>query len=76
MTNGRPQSLKPGSAPSVPGARKLDTEEDDEDRKERERLAATMKLMGIEKPLTPPLIQKSFSTRRKTLRRLLRYLLL
>lgn len=62
MTNGRPQSLKPGSAPSVPGARKLDTEEDDEDRKERERLAATMKLMGIEKPLTPPLIQKSFST--------------
>lgn len=53
--------------PAVAGARKLDTEEDEEDRKERERLNATMKLMGIEKPAAspssplPPML-KSFST--------------
>lgn len=52
-SNLRPLTLKPG-APLVPGARKLDTQEDDEDRKERERLAATMKLMGIDKPPAPP----------------------
>ncbi|EAU93079.2 hypothetical protein CC1G_06799 [Coprinopsis cinerea okayama7 len=46
--NLRPLTLKPGSSPIVTGARKLDTEEDEEDRKERERLNATMKLMGIQ----------------------------
>lgn len=49
-TNLRPLSLRPG-APSVVAARKLDTQEDDEDRRERERLHATMKLMGINKPM-------------------------
>ncbi|KAI0271337.1 hypothetical protein BC834DRAFT_1025172 [Gloeopeniophorella convolvens] len=46
----------------VGGARKLETHEDEEDRKERERLDATMKLMGIEKPPAPPSIQKSYSS--------------
>lgn len=45
--NLRPLTLKPGST-TLSSARKLDTEEDDEDRKERERLNATMKLMGIQ----------------------------
>lgn len=48
----RPLTLKPGAA-SVTGttnARKLDTQEDEDDRRERERLQATMKLMGIEQP--------------------------
>ncbi|KAH9082128.1 hypothetical protein EDB83DRAFT_2336622 [Lactarius deliciosus] len=55
--NLRPLTLKPGS---ISGARKLETQEDEEDRRERERLNATMKLMGIEKspvystPETPP----------------------
>jgi hypothetical protein len=49
--NLRPLTLKPGT---VSGARKLETQEDEEDRKERERLNATMKLMGIEKPPVPP----------------------
>jgi hypothetical protein len=52
--NLRPLTLKPGS---VSGARKLETQEDEEDRRERERLKATMKLMGIEKtpdPVPPP----------------------
>ncbi|KIL70721.1 hypothetical protein M378DRAFT_183322 [Amanita muscaria Koide BX008] len=49
--NLRPLTLTPGSAP-ITGARKLETYEDEEDRKERERLNATMKLMGIE-PQTP-----------------------
>jgi hypothetical protein len=44
--NLRPLTLKPGS---ISGARKLETQEDEEDRRERERLNATMKLMGIEK---------------------------
>ncbi|KZT75170.1 hypothetical protein DAEQUDRAFT_659280 [Daedalea quercina L-15889] len=56
--NLRPLTLRAGSSPVVTGARKLDTEEDEEDRRERERLAATMKLMGIEKP---PAVQKSYS---------------
>ncbi|EPQ60705.1 hypothetical protein GLOTRDRAFT_124457 [Gloeophyllum trabeum ATCC 11539] len=58
----RPLTLKPGSS-AVTGARKLDTQEDEEDRRERERMIATMKLMGIEKPSVtpPPLIQKSIS---------------
>jgi len=47
--NLRPLTLKPGASP-VTGGRKLDTQEDDEDRKERERLNATMKLMGIQPP--------------------------
>jgi hypothetical protein len=49
--NLRPLTLKPGS---ISGARKLETQEDEEDRRERERLNATMKLMGIEKPPVPP----------------------
>ena len=53
--NLRPLNIRPG-APTVVTARKLDTQEDEEDRKERERLNAVMKLMGIEKPPTsvPP----------------------
>ncbi|KAH0590600.1 hypothetical protein J132_05833 [Termitomyces sp. J132] len=58
-TNLRPLTLKPGGAP-VTGARKLDNQEDDEDRKERERMNATMKLMGIQPP-TPTQITPSFS---------------
>ena len=57
--NLRPLTLKAGSAS---GARKLETQEDEEDRKERERLNATMKLMGIEKPPAPPPIQDSSMT--------------
>jgi hypothetical protein len=58
--NLRPLTLKPGS---VSGARKLETQEDEEDRKERERLHATMKLMGIEKPPSvPPPSQESYAT--------------
>ena len=63
--NLRPLTLKAG-APVVTGARKLDTFEDEDDRKERERLNATMKLMGIEKAPSPssplPPMLKSFST--------------
>lgn len=56
----RPLTLKPGS---VSGARKLETQEDEEDRKERERLDATMKLMGIEKPPSvPPPSLESYTT--------------
>lgn len=51
--NLRPLTLRPG-ATQIVGAKKLDTEEDDEDRRERERLAATMKLMGIDPPLQSP----------------------
>lgn len=47
----RPLTLKPGASP-VTGARKLDNQEDEDDRRERERLNATMKLMGIEPPAT------------------------
>ncbi|KZP31219.1 hypothetical protein FIBSPDRAFT_925923 [Athelia psychrophila] len=73
-SNLRSLTLKPGATTLVtaaPSARKLDTEEDDEDRRERERLQATMKLMGIEpptpttahpNPLAPsPLLQRSNS---------------
>jgi len=52
--NLRPLTLKPGAVP-VTGARKLDNFEDEEDRKERERLHATMKLMGIQPPQSPAL---------------------
>ncbi|TFK57161.1 hypothetical protein OE88DRAFT_1650772 [Heliocybe sulcata] len=57
----KPLTLRAGS---VTGARKLDTQEDEEDRRERERMIATMKLMGIEKPAvtSPPMIQKSISS--------------
>lgn len=48
----KPLNLRPGTN-SVVG-RKLDLPEDDEDRRERERLHATMKLMGIDKPMPPP----------------------
>lgn len=58
-SNLRPLTLKPGT---VSGARKLETQEDEEDRKERERLNATMKLMGIEKPPVPQPIQEAYTT--------------
>lgn len=51
--NLRPLTLKPGAVP-VTGARKLDNLEDEEDKKERERLHATMKLMGIQPVLSQP----------------------
>ena len=60
--------LKPGAAPvtGIASARKLDTEEDEEDRRERDRLQATMKLMGIEAPTvaspTPTLTTPTQST--------------
>ncbi|KIK71164.1 hypothetical protein GYMLUDRAFT_33302 [Collybiopsis luxurians FD-317 M1] len=62
--NLRPLTLKPGASP-VTGARKLDTTEDENDRRERERINATMKLMGIEPSpsLTSPVpMQKAFSS--------------
>jgi hypothetical protein len=62
-SNLRPLSLKPGSQ-VIANARKLDTTEDEEDQRERERLNATMKLMGIEKPSTPsppPQLIKTYS---------------
>ncbi|KAF8501895.1 hypothetical protein JB92DRAFT_2975132 [Gautieria morchelliformis] len=48
--NLRPLTLRPGAGSALAGARKLESQEDEEDRRERERLNATMKLMGIEKP--------------------------
>ena len=67
----RPLTLKPG-ATAVTGARKLETFEDEEDRRERERLHATMKLMGIDMPAYSPAssvgspaavpLQKSYSS--------------
>lgn len=61
--NLRPLTLKSTST-LVTSARKLETYEDEDDRRERERLNATMKLMGIEQPAPSPLmpIQKSYST--------------
>jgi hypothetical protein len=55
-----PTNLRPLT---LVAARKLDTEEDDEDLRERERLAATMKLMGIEKPSVPavPILERTQS---------------
>ena len=44
----RPLTLTPGASSVTSMARKLDNHEDEEDRKERERLHATMKLMGIQ----------------------------
>ncbi|KAF8167992.1 hypothetical protein B0H34DRAFT_792652 [Crassisporium funariophilum] len=70
--NLRPLTLTPGAA-SVMSARKLDNHEDEEDRKERERLHATMKLMGIQPPLpspintpVPPLLERSASSSSNT----------
>ena len=67
----RPLTLKPGST-TLSNARKLDKEEDDEDRQERERLNATMKLMGIQPtpqspmptvtPLTAPIERSQSDT--------------
>ena len=57
----RPLTLKAGTNSIVTNARKLDTQEDDEDRRERERLHATMKLMGIDKPMSP-VMGKSYSS--------------
>ena len=51
----RPLTLTPGATSVTGGARKLDNFEDEEDRKERERLHATMKLLGIQ-PTPSPLI--------------------
>jgi len=51
--NLRPLTLKPGAVP-VTSARKLDNLEDEEDKKERERLHATMKLMGIQPAQSQP----------------------
>ncbi|KAJ4486290.1 hypothetical protein J3R30DRAFT_3281376 [Lentinula aciculospora] len=59
--NLRPLTLKPGASP-VTSARKLDTTEDENDRRERERINATMKLMGIETPASPAPMQKAFTS--------------
>ncbi|KAJ7103414.1 hypothetical protein B0H15DRAFT_211880 [Mycena belliarum] len=51
----RPLTLKPGASPVT--GRKLETHEDENDRRERERMNATMKLMGIQpqpSPVFPP----------------------
>jgi hypothetical protein len=51
----RPLTLTPGATPVTSNARKLDNFEDEEDRRERERLHATMKLMGLQPtPSLPP----------------------
>jgi hypothetical protein len=60
----RPLTLKPGT---ISGARKLETQEDEEDRRERERLNATMKLMGIEKPPPVPPPTQEVNTTSETL---------
>ncbi|KAG1757455.1 hypothetical protein EDB19DRAFT_1900977 [Suillus lakei] len=62
-SNLRPLTLKSTSTPMT-SARKLETYEDEEDLRERERLHATMKLMGIEQPAPSTLVpmQKSYST--------------
>ena len=56
-------SLNPNALPANLGAKKLETTEDDDDRKERERLRATMRLMGYEatQPPAPPLVIHSHS---------------
>jgi len=53
--NLRPLTLTPGAAP-LTSARKLDNQEDEEDRKERERLNATLKLMGVQPQPSPSLM--------------------
>jgi regulator of replication initiation timing len=60
-SNLRPLTLGTTGAAGAP--RKLDTAEDEDDRRERERLQATMKLMGIERPPPQPIpLIKSVST--------------
>ncbi|KAJ7235903.1 hypothetical protein B0H12DRAFT_1256962 [Mycena haematopus] len=57
--NLRPLTLKPGAGSVTGNARKLETHEDENDRRERERMNATMKLMGIQpqpSPVFPPSI--------------------
>lgn len=56
-------SLNPNALPANLGAKKLETTEDEEDRKERERLRATMRLMGIDQaqPVVPPPLTHSHS---------------
>jgi len=49
----RPLTLTPGGTTVTSSARRLDNVEDEEDRKERERLHATMKLMGIQPTSSP-----------------------
>ena len=49
----RPLTLTPGATPVTSNARKLDNFEDEEDRRERERLNATMKLMGLQPTPSP-----------------------
>lgn len=56
--SGRPtnSNLKPLTlGTTISAARKLDTTEDEDDRRERERLQATMKLMGIDAPPPQPI---------------------
>lgn len=51
----KPFRLQPSSVaspPLAPNPRKIETQEDEDDARERERLRATMKLMGIEAPKT------------------------
>lgn len=62
----RPFTLDPSNS-VVRNAKKLDTQEDEEDRVERARLEATMKLMGIEKPVSAsPILGVSPQVSRRT----------
>ncbi|KAF8507731.1 hypothetical protein JB92DRAFT_3089474 [Gautieria morchelliformis] len=56
--------LQPGAGSALAGAQKLESQQDEEDRRKQERLTTTMKLMGIEKPspvLPAPLMLKAQS---------------
>lgn len=55
----RPLTLTPGATPVTSNTRKLDNFEDEEDRRERERLHATMKLMGLQ-PTPPPSLAPAY----------------
>ncbi|KAF8622914.1 hypothetical protein AX15_006675 [Amanita polypyramis BW_CC] len=63
--NLRPLTLTPDAMTVTGSARKVETFEDEEDRKERERLNATMKLMGI-RPQTPVAIERTQSASSST----------
>ena len=56
----RPLTLTPGATPVTSSARKLDNFEDEEDRRERERLHATMKLMGIQPTPSPSFLPPAY----------------
>ena len=56
----RPLTLTPGATPVTSIARKLDNFEDEEDRRERERLHATMKLMGIQPTPSPSVVPSAY----------------